>query len=81
MDYTGTSYCICIYINSSTPITKKYNPHAVLLFSGLFMMLISWSLGYDINSLLSLESLEKKMKIGFKSSSGEANSINNFLIL
>ena len=78
MDYTGPVIAFVFILIVVRLLLKKYNPHAVLLFSGLFMMLISWSLGYDINSLLSLESLEKKMKIGFKSSSGEANSINNF---
>lgn len=78
MDFTGPIIAFVFILVVVSLLLKKYNPHAVLLFSGLFMMLISWSLGYDINSLLSLEALEKKMKIGFKSSSGEANSINNF---
>ena len=79
MDFTGPIIAFVFILIVVCLLLKKYNPHAVLLFSGLSMMLLSWSLGYDINSFLSLEALEKKMKIGFKSSSGEANSINNFL--
>ena len=79
MDFTGPVIAFIFILIVVRLLLKKYNPHAVLLFSGLIMMVISWFLGYDINSLLSLESLEKKMKIAFKSTSGEYNSINNFL--
>jgi len=79
MDFTGPVIAFIFILIVVRLLLKKYNPHAVLLFSGLIMMVISWFLGYDINSLLSLESLEKKMKIAFKSTSGEDNSINNFL--
>ena len=79
MDFTGPVIAFVFILIVVYLLLKKYNPHAVLLFSGLSMMIISWLLGYDLNSLLSLESLEKKMKIAFKSTSGENNSINNFL--
>ena len=43
------------------------------------MMIISWLLGYDIDSLLQLENLQKKMKVGFKSTDGSVNTISNLL--
>ena len=79
MDFTGPVIAFFFIIIVVRLLLKKYNPHAVLLFSGLIMMVISWLLGYEINSLLNLEGLERKMKIGFKSTSGESSSINNFL--
>lgn len=79
MDFTGPVIAFFFIIIVVRLLLKKYNPHAVLLFSGLIMMVISWLLGYEINGLLNLEGLERKMKIGFKSTSGESNSINNFL--
>ena len=79
MDFTGPIIAFFFIIIVVRLLLKKYNPHAVLLFSGLIMMLVSWLLGYEINSLLNLEGLERKMKIGFKSTSGESSSINNFL--
>lgn len=78
MDFTGPIIALVVIVFVVRLLLKKYNPHAVLLFSGLFMLFISYFLGYDINSLLNLDSIEKKMKIGFKSTNGEANSINNF---
>ena len=79
MDFTGPIIAFFFIIIVVRLLLKKYNPHAVLLFSGLIMMLVSWLLGYEINSLLNLEGLERKMKIGFKSTSGESSSINNCL--
>ena len=69
MDFTGPIIAFFFIIIVVRLLLKKYNPHAVLLFSGLIMMLVSWLLGYEINSLLNLEGLERKMKIGFKSTS------------
>ena len=79
MDFTGPIIAFLFIIVVVSLLLKKYNPHAVLLFSGLIMMMISWFLNYDIDSLLKLESLENKLKIGFKSSSGESNTFNNIL--
>lgn len=79
MDFTGPIIAFLFIIVVVSLLLKKYNPHAVLLFSGLIMMIISWFLNYDIDSLLKLESLENKLKIGFKSSSGESNTFNNIL--
>ena len=64
MDFTGPVIAFFFIIIVVRLLLKKYNPHAVLLFSGLIMMVISWLLGYEINSLLNLEGLERKMKIG-----------------
>ena len=77
MDFTGPIIAFIFIVIVVSLLLKKYNPHSVLLFSGLFMLIISWLLGYDINSLLNLDNLEKKMKIGFKSTEGEMNSFNN----
>ena len=62
MDFTGPIIAFVFIILVITLLLKRYNAHAVLLFSGLAMMLISWLLGYDIDSLLQLENLQKKMK-------------------
>ncbi len=79
MDFTGPIIAFVFIILVITLLLKRYNAHAVLLFSGLAMMLISWLLGYDIDSLLQLENLQKKMKVGFKSTDGSVNTISNLL--
>ena len=49
MDFTGPIIAFVFIILVITLLLKRYNAHAVLLFSGLAMMLISWLLGYDID--------------------------------
>ena len=79
MDFTGPIIAFVFIIIVVRLLLKKYNPHAILLFSGLIMMLISWFLGYDIESLLNLQNLENKLKVGFKSTSGAQNTFHNLL--
>ena len=61
MDFTGPIIAFIFIVIVVSLLLKKYNPHSVLLFSGLFMLIISWLLGYDINSLLNLDNLEKDL--------------------
>jgi DcuC family C4-dicarboxylate transporter len=79
MDFTGPLIAFGFIVLVVVLLLKKYNAHAVLLFSGLSMMLISWNIGYDIDLLLGLDSLQNKTKVGFKSTSGLNNSFDNIL--
>ena len=79
MDFTGPIIAFVFIIIVVRLLLKKYNPHAILLFSGLIMMLISWFLGYDIEGFLNLQNLENKLKVGFKSTSGAKNTFHNVL--
>ena len=71
MNFTGPIIAFVFIIIVVFLLLKKYNAHAVLLFSGLIMMLISWFLGYEIDSILKLD--------GFESTSNKESEFHNFL--
>lgn len=48
MDYTGLIISLIFIVVVARLLLKKHNPHAILLVSGLLMLLVSFLLDYDL---------------------------------
>jgi DcuC family C4-dicarboxylate transporter len=48
MDYTGVIISLVFIVVVARLLLKKHNPHAILLVSGLLMLVISFFLNYDL---------------------------------
>jgi len=48
MDYTGLIISLIFIVIVARLLLKKHNPHAILLVSGLLMLIISFFLNYDL---------------------------------
>jgi DcuC family C4-dicarboxylate transporter len=51
MDYTGLIISLIFIVVVARLLLKKHNPHAILLVSGLLMLLVSFLLNYDLPAL------------------------------